>query len=140
MRYLGLDLGTRTLGLSMSDSTLTIASAYKTIRFEENDYDSLIPILKKIIAENNVSKLVLGYPKNMNNTIGDRATTTMEFKNKIEENLNIEVVMQDERLSTKEAHFYMIKADMSRKKRKQKVDSLAANIILQTYLDKEKGS
>ena len=139
MRYLGLDLGTRTLGISISDITLTIASAYKTIRFEENDYNSLIPILKEIIEENNVSKIVLGYPKNMNNTIGDRANTTMEFKNMIEENLNIEVILQDERLSTKEAHFYMIKADMSRKKRKEKVDSLAANIILQTYLDKEKG-
>ena len=139
MRYLGLDLGTRTLGISISDITLTIASAYKTIRFEENDYFSLISILKEIIEENNVSKIVLGYPKNMNNTIGDRANTTMEFKNMIEENLNIEVILQDERLSTKEAHFYMIKADMSRKKRKEKVDSLAANIILQTYLDKEKG-
>ena len=139
MRYLGLDLGTRTLGISISDTTLTIASAYKTVRFDENDYNSLIPILKNIIEENNVSKIILGYPKNMNNTIGYRANTTMEFKNMLEENLNIEVLLQDERLSTKEAHFYMIEADMSRKKRKEKVDSLAANIILQTYLDKEKG-
>lgn len=139
MRYLGLDLGTRTLGISISDPTLTIATAYKTIRFLENDYLSLVPILKNIIEENDVSKIILGYPKNMNNTIGDRANTTMEFKKIIEDNLNIEVIMQDERLSTKEAHYYMIEADMSRKKRKQKVDSLAANIILQTYLDKEKG-
>lgn len=139
MRYLGLDLGTRTLGISISDVTKTIASAYKTIRFEENDYISLLPTLKKLIEEYQISKIVLGYPKNMNNTIGDRANTTMEFKQMLEENLKVEVVMQDERLSTKEAHFYMIKADMSRKKRKQKVDSLAANIILQTYLDKEKG-
>ncbi len=139
MRYLGLDLGTRTLGISISDITKTIASAYKTIRFEENDYISLLPILKEIIDEYQISKIILGYPKNMNNTIGDRANTTMEFKQMLEENLKVEVVMQDERLSTKEAHFYMIKADMSRKKRKQKVDSLAANIILQTYLDKEKG-
>ncbi len=139
MRYLGLDLGTRTLGISISDITKTIASAYKTIRFEENDYISLLSILKEIIDEYQISKIILGYPKNMNNTIGDRANTTMEFKQMLEENLKVEVVMQDERLSTKEAHFYMIKADMSRKKRKQKVDSLAANIILQTYLDKEKG-
>ena len=139
MRYLGLDLGTRTLGISISDLTLTIATAYKTIRFLENDYLSLVPILKNIIEENDVSKIILGYPKNMNNTIGDRANTTMEFKKIIEDNLNMEVIMQDERLSTKEAHYYMIEADMSRKKRKQKVDSLAANIILQTYLDKEKG-
>ena len=139
MRYLGLDLGTRTLGISISDITKTIASAYKTIHFEENDYIFLLPILKEIIDEYQISKIILGYPKNMNNTIGDRENTTMEFKQKLEENLKVEVVMQDERLSTKEAHFYMIKADMSRKKRKQKVDSLAANIILQTYLDKEKG-
>ena len=139
MRYLGLDLGTRTLGISISDITKTIASAYKTIRFEENDYISLLPALKDLVNEYQISKIVLGYPKNMNNTIGDRANTTMEFKKMLEENLKIEVIMQDERLSTKEAHFYMIKADMSRKKRKQKVDSLAANIILQTYLDKEKG-
>lgn len=139
MKYLGLDLGTRTLGLSISDATRTIATTYKTIRFEENDYESLLPILKKIIEENNIKKLVLGLPKNMNNTIGDRANTTMEFKQLLEKNLNIEVDVQDERLSTKEAHFYMIQADMSRKKRKEKIDSLAANIILQTYLDKEKG-
>lgn len=137
MRYLGLDLGTRTLGISISDLTHTVSSTLKTIRFEEEKYEDLIPELKKIVLENNISKIVLGLPKNMNNTIGPRALTTIEFKKLIEQNLNIEVVLQDERLSTKEALNYMITADMSRKKRKKKVDSLAANIILQTYLDKE---
>ena len=75
----------------------------------------------------------------MNNTLGERANTTILFKEKIENELSIEVELQDERLSTREAESYMIKADMSRKKRKQKIDSLAANIILQTYLDKTKG-
>lgn len=139
MRYLGLDLGTRTLGISLSDITLTIASTYKTIRFEDSKYDSLIPELSEIIKEFKISKIVLGFPKNMNNTIGDRCETTLEFKTLLEENLNIEVILQDERLSTVEATNYMIASDMSRKKRKTKVDSLAANIILQTYLDKEKG-
>lgn len=139
MRYLGLDLGTRTLGLSISDETCTIASTLKTIRFNENDFDSLIPILDGIIKEYNISKLVLGLPKNMNNTLGDRCTTTLLFKDKIERELSMEVVLQDERLTTKEATNYMIEADMSRKKRKKKIDSLAANIILQTYLDKERG-
>ena len=138
MRYLGLDLGTRTLGISLSDTTLTIASTYKTVRFNEGDYDSLIPILKDIKEEFNISKIVLGLPKNMNNTIGDRALTTMEFKKNIEENLNIEVILQDERLSTVEATNYMLESDISRKKRKKNIDSLAANIILQTYLDKER--
>lgn len=139
MRYLGLDLGTRTLGISISDITGTIASAYKTIHFKENDYDSLIPELKEIINEYNIGKIILGFPKNMNNTVGDRGLTTLAFKEKLEENLNLEVIMQDERLSTVEATHYMVEADLSRKKRKKKIDSLAANIILQTYLDKMKG-
>lgn len=138
MRYLGLDLGSRTLGISLSDATRTIASTYATIRFSEGDYDSVLPELKKIIKEYNVSKIVLGLPKNMSNTIGDRATICLDFRDKLIDNLNIEVVMQDERLSTVEATNYMLAADISRKKRKQKIDSLAANIILQTYLDKER--
>ena len=139
MRYLGLDLGTRTLGISISDITGTIATAYKTIHFKEDDYDSLIPELKEIINEYNIGKIILGFPKNMNNTVGDRGLTTLAFKEKLEENLNLEVIMQDERLSTVEATHYMVEADLSRKKRKKKIDSLAANIILQTYLDKMKG-
>lgn len=139
MRYLGLDLGTKTLGVSISDESLMIASTYKTINFSLNDYESLIPILASIIDEFNVSKIVLGFPKNMNNTIGDRAKTTLEFKELLESNFGIEVVLQDERLSTVEATKYMLIADISRKKRKKKIDTLAANIILQTYLDKERG-
>ena len=138
-RYLGLDLGTRTLGISMSDITHTIATSYKTIRFEDSDYDSVLDELGRIINEFDIEKIVLGLPKNMNNSIGDRALTTLEFKKKLEDAFNLEVVMQDERLSTVEATNYMIEADMSRKKRKKKVDALAANIILQTYLDREKG-
>ena len=139
MRYLGLDLGTRTLGISKSDATGTIASAYKTIRFNDSEYSELIPELEQIIITEKIEKIILGLPKNMNNTIGERANTTIEFKKMIEEKLNIEVILQDERLSTVEATNYMIEADISRKKRKKKIDSLAANIILQTYLDKMKG-
>lgn len=139
MRYLGLDLGTRTLGISISDTTKTIATALKTIRFNDSDYDSIIPDLKDIIDEYEISKIVLGLPKNMNNTMGDRCATTIEFQKKLIDNFNIEVVLQDERLTTVEATNYMLQADVSRKKRKKKIDSLAANIILQTYLDREKG-
>ena len=139
MRYLGLDLGTRTLGISISDVTHTIATSLKTLHFDDSDYDSVIKELESIIEDNEIGKIVLGYPKNMNNSIGDRALTTLEFKEKLESKFHIEVVMQDERLTTVEAHNYMIEADMSRRKRKAKVDALAANIILQTYLDKEKG-
>ncbi len=139
MRYLGLDLGTKTLGISISDTTKTIATALKTIRFNDSDYDSIMPELKQIIEEYEISKIVLGLPKNMNNTMGDRCTTTIEFQKKLINKFNIEVVLQDERLTTVEATNYMLQADVSRKKRKKKIDSLAANIILQTYLDREKG-
>ena len=139
MRYLGIDLGTKTAGISISDTTLTIASTLKTIHFKEEDYDSVMDELKELCVEYKVSKIVLGLPKNMNNSLGYRALDTIEFSKKLNEYLNIEVVLQDERLSTVEATNYMISADISRKKRKKKIDSLAANIILQTYLDKEKG-
>ena len=139
MRILGFDLGTRTLGISISDYTNTIATTYKTIRFNEREYDSIITEIKNIVHEFNVQKIVLGLPKNMNNSIGDRGLETLEFKKKLEDNLNIEVIMQDERLTTVQATNYMLEADISRKKRKKKVDSLAANIILQTYLDTMKG-
>ena len=95
MRYLGFDLGTRTLGISISDETKTIATGLTTLRFADSDYDSLLDDIKKIIKDYNVEKIVLGLPKNMNNTIGERAETTLKFKDKLEEELNIEVVMQD---------------------------------------------
>lgn len=139
MRYLGFDLGTRTLGISISDETKTIASILTTIRFDDSEYESIIPEIKKIIEEHNVEKIVLGLPKNMNNTMGDRAETTIKFKELVEKELNIPVVLQDERLTTVAAHNYMLAADVSRKKRKERVDRLSANIILQTYLDIEKG-
>ena len=139
MRFLGLDLGTRTLGISLSDATGTIASAFTTIRFEEANYEVLLPQIKDIIDEYNIGTIVLGFPKNMNNSIGDRGETTLQFKEMLDNYVQIPVVLQDERLSTVEATHYLLEADLSRKKRKKKVDSVAANIILQTYLDKMKG-
>ena len=132
MRYLGLDLGTKTLGLAISNGM--IATSLKTIHF--NDLKEAIDKLEKVIIEEKIDLLVLGLPKNMNNTIGPRAEATIEFKEMLEK-LNYQVVLQDERLSTVSAHNYMTEADLSRKKRKEKVDSLAATIILQAYLDKK---
>lgn len=139
MRYLGFDLGTRTLGISISDDTKTIASTLTTLRFNDGDYDSILPEICKIIKDYNIEKIVLGLPKNMNNTLGDRAETTIMFQKKLSDFAKIDVVLQDERLTTVSAHNYLIEADMSRKKRKKVVDKLSANIILQTYLDIEKG-
>ena len=139
MRYLGLDLGTRTLGIALSDVTHTIASYHQTLRFLEGEEEKTFPILENIIEEYKVEKIILGFPKNMNNTVGDSGIRCLEFGKKLENEFNLPVIMQDERLTTVEATKYMVEADMSRKKRKQKIDGLAANIILQTYLDKEKG-
>lgn len=133
MQYLGLDLGTRTLGLSISKGI--VASSLKTIRY--TDEEELLSELKKVIDEYKIDLLVLGLPKNMDNTIGPRAEATLLFKTKLED-LGYKVELQDERLSTVSAHNYMIEADMSRKKRKEKVDALAATIILQTYLERRK--
>jgi len=140
MRYLGIDLGSKTIGLSMSDETLTIASAYKTIFFDNEDYASTINEIMDIVKENNIKKIVMGLPKNMNNTLGERALITLEYKKLLEKALDIEIIMMDERLTSVISNNILIEADLSRKKRKKKVDSVAAQIILQSYLDKEKNS
>ncbi len=138
MRYLGLDLGSKTLGLAISDTTLTIANVLTTLHFESNDYESLLKPLENIITENKITKLVLGYPLNMDGTIGERATITLEFKKKLENYFKIEVVLQDERLTSVISNQVLINADISRKKRKNKVDGIAAVLILQSYLDRER--
>ena len=89
MRYLGLDLGTKTLGVSLSDRLGLIASTYKTIRFNENDYESALKELEEIISEFKVEKIVLGLPKNMNNSLGFASERSMNFKKMIEEKYNI---------------------------------------------------
>lgn len=134
MRYLGLDLGSKTLGVAISDLTGTIASSYTIIRHNE-EYDSLIPKIKEIVVEKQVSEIVLGLPKNMNNTLGEKAELSYKFKNMIEKEMNIKVNLMDERLTTKQATDILISNNTSRKKRKNVIDSMAATIILQSFLD-----
>jgi len=137
MRYLGLDLGTKTLGLSISDKTGMIATSLTILRHDE-DYNSLLDSLENIIKDNEVEGLVLGLPKNMNNTIGERAEIALKFKDMLEERFELPVYMQDERLSTVEAENILLTNDTSRKKRKKVIDSVAATIILQGFLDRER--
>lgn len=132
MRYLGLDLGTKTLGIAISDKTHTIANPYKTIRF--NNPSELIEPLKQIIIEENIGKIALGLPKNMNNSLGFASKRSIDFKELLEKNIDVPIVLIDERLSTMEAEKYLLDADMSRKKRKGKIDAVAASVILNTYL------
>ena len=96
MRYLGLDLGTKTLGIALSDKLGIVASFYKSIRYE--DEDKLIDEIVSIADKENVDKIVLGLPKNMNNSLGSRAEDTITFKEKLEERSNKEVILEDERL------------------------------------------
>lgn len=138
MRYLGIDLGSKTVGLAMSDPTGTIASTFKTIFFKNEDYRSTIDEIKQIVNDYDIKKIVIGLPKNMNNTLGERAIITTEYKKLLEENINVPVIMMDERLTSVISNQVLIEADMSRKKRKKKVDSVAAQVILQDYLNKEK--
>ena len=140
MRYLGIDLGSKTVGLAMSDTTLTIASTYKTIFFKDEDYNSTINEIKDIIKENNITKIILGLPKNMNNTLGERAEITLKYKELLEQSTDLPVIMFDDRLTSVISNSILIEADISRKKRKKKVDSIAAQIILQDYLNKEKNN
>lgn len=136
MRYLGLDLGSRTLGISISTSGV-FASDLKVIRHNE-EYDKLPDEVKQIVEENKIDVIVLGLPKNMNNTLGEKAKLSYEFKEKLEKETGKEVVLEDERLTTVIANNTLIDRDKSRKKRKQVVDSVAATIILQSYLDRKK--
>lgn len=137
MRILGLDLGTKTLGVALSDTLELIATKYDTIIFESENYDDALNKLKPVLDEFNISTVVLGLPKNMDNSIGFAAQRSLNFKEKLEE-IGLNVILQDERLSSVEANNVLIKGDTSRKKRKKNVDSIAAVIILQSYLDKRK--
>ncbi len=135
MRCLGLDLGTKTLGLAISDKTNTIASPYKTIIYKE--YEELILELKRIVEEKKITTFILGYPKNMNNTLGPAVERTNDFKAVLEKNFDLPIILIDERLSTVEAENILIEMDTKRKKRKQIIDSYAAAIILDTYLKRK---
>ena len=136
MKYLGLDLGSRTLGIAVSDKTGLIANNYKVIRHNE-EYDRLLNEVLLLVKELEIEAIVLGFPKNMNNTIGERAQITLDFKEKLENTLHLPVYMQDERLTTRQAENLLIKNDTSRKKRKKVIDKVAATIILQSYLERQ---
>ena len=135
MRYLGLDLGTKTLGIALSDKLGIVASFYKSIRYE--DEKELFKEIKSIVEKECVDKIVLGLPKNMNNSLGFRAEETIAFKEKLEKEIDKEIILEDERLTTVVAQKPLIDADLSRKKRKKVVDGVSAVIILQSYLDRK---
>lgn len=135
MKTLGMDLGTKTLGLAVSDKLGLIANPYKTIKYD--DIDNLIKEVKAIVEELHIEALVLGYPKNMNNSLGEATLRTDDFKEKLEAATSLKINLIDERLSTVEAENILIGADVSRRGRKEVIDAVAASIILDTYLRKK---
>ena len=136
MRVLGLDLGSRTLGVSVSDALGMIAQPVTTIRFEEDDYDSAFAQVQTYIKEYQIKTVVLGLPKHMNGDVGIRGDISIMFKERLE-TLGVAVVLWDERLTTVAAQRILIAADVSRKKRKKVIDQMAAVQILQGYLDSQ---
>ena len=136
MRIMGLDYGSKTVGVAISDPLGITAQGIEIIRREkETKLRQTLARIEALIKEYEVESIVLGFPKNMNNTIGDRAEKSLAFKEMLEKRTGLEVVMWDERLTTVEANRTLMEGKVRREDRKQYVDMLAAVYILQGYLD-----
>lgn len=139
MRIMGLDFGSKTVGVAVSDELLYTAQGVEIIRREsENKIRKTLQRIEELVKQYNVDRIVLGLPKNMNNTMGDRAEKSLEFKEILERRCNVPVIMWDERLTTVEAHKTMMAAGIRREDRSKYVDCIAAVLILQGYLDMER--
>ncbi len=138
MKYIGLDLGSRTLGVAISDELGFLARAYNTLRFEDDNYEIAAEYVIDICQKEKVNTVVLGLPKHMNGDTGIRANISYDFKKNLEEKGNLNVILEDERLTTVIVDKAMIFGNVRRNDRKQKKDEMAAVVILQNYLDKNK--
>ena len=138
MRLMGLDYGSKTVGVAVSDPLGLTAQGVETVwRKQENKLRQTMARIEELISEYQVERIVLGYPKNMNNTIGERAEATEQFKEDLERRTGLEVILWDERLSTVEAERILMDTGVRRENRKQYVDKMAAAVILQNYLDSQ---
>ena len=136
MRIMGLDYGTKTVGVAISDALKITAQGIETIeRNEENKLRRTCARIEELIKEYDVEKIVLGFPKHMNNDIGERAEKALEFGEMLKRRTGLEVVMWDERLTTVAAERTLIESKVRRENRKQYIDKIAAVFILQGYLD-----
>ena len=136
MRIMGLDYGSKTIGVAVSDPMGLTAQGLEIIRREEeNKLRKSLRRIEELVREYQVEEIVLGFPKNMNNTIGERAQKSLQLKETLERRLGLPVIMWDERLTTVEADRTLIEAGVRRENRKKYVDMIAAVFILQGYLD-----
>lgn len=136
MRVMGLDYGSKTVGVAVSDALGITAQGVETIeRKMENKLRQTLARIEELVKEYEVERIVLGFPKNMNNTIGERAEKSLEFKELLERRTGLAVIMWDERLTTIEAERTLMESNVRRENRKKYVDKIAAVFILQGYLD-----
>ena len=136
-RIMGLDYGSKTIGVAISDLLGMTAQGVETININEQVKDFKIKRIKELVNEYNIGKIVVGLPKNMDNSIGFRGEATLYFVEVLKKKIKtVEVILQDERLTTIGAERVLLEANVSRKKRKDVIDKMAAVLILQTYLDK----
>ncbi|MFD2681374.1 Holliday junction resolvase RuvX [Bacillus seohaeanensis] len=138
MRVMGLDVGSKTVGVAISDELGWTAQGIETISINEEQKVFGIDRVSELVSEYSVDKIVVGFPKNMNNTIGPRGEASKAYGSMLEKRLNIPIILWDERLSTMAAERVLLEADVSRKKRKKVIDKMAASMILQGYLDSQK--
>lgn len=135
MRIMGLDVGTKTVGIAISDALGWTAQGIETVKINEAAGEFGIERIKELVKEYTVTEFVVGFPKNMNNTVGPRGEASEDYKRLLEETFGLPVKLWDERLTTMAAERMLIEADVSRKKRKLVIDKMAAVMILQGYLD-----
>ncbi|MEO4052191.1 Holliday junction resolvase RuvX [Solibacillus sp. CAU 1738] len=135
MRIMGLDVGSKTVGVAISDALGWTAQGIETVKIDEEQQQFGIERIKELVKEYVVTEFVVGYPKNMNNTVGPRGEASENYKKLLEDTFGMPVKLWDERLTTMAAERMLIEADVSRKKRKQVIDKMAAVMILQGYLD-----
>lgn len=135
MRILGLDVGTKTIGVSMSDEMGWTAQGVEVIKRNARDPERDLNRLAELISQYGVQQIVVGLPKNMDGTIGSTGELCQKFGQTLAEKFKIDIKMWDERLSSRSAERLLVQADVSRKKRKQVIDKMAATIILQSYLE-----
>lgn len=136
MRTMGLDYGSKTVGVAISDGLGLTAQGIETIHYAQHKQHEIYERLEALIKEYEVSKIVVGLPKHMNNSIGERGEASQRFAKSLTKRLNLPVELVDERLTTVSAERMLISADVSRKKRKTVIDKMAATLILQNYLDR----
>ena len=135
MRAMGLDVGSKTVGIAISDELGWTAQGLKTLKINEERKQFGFEEIGQLIREYQVDTVVIGLPKNMNGTIGPRGEASKQFANEIESRFDVQTVLWDERLTTMAAERVLLEADVSRKKRKKVIDKMAAVMILQGYLD-----